>query len=83
MSDLVTRLRCWCEEDDEEHAIVNEALTKIESLQAEQVKLKQGIVAASGLLLAATGPEDGPTNWVDTRQRWLDIFINDTESEMK
>ena len=34
MSDLVTRLRCWCEEDDEEHAIVNEALDAIESLQA-------------------------------------------------
>ncbi len=40
MSDLVTRLRCWCEEDDEEHAIVNEALTKIESLQAENKGLR-------------------------------------------
>ncbi len=71
-------LYAWLNEKD---VIMGEALEKAEGLQAEQVKLKQGIVAASGLLLAATGPEDGPTNWVDTRQRWLDIFINDTESE--
>ncbi len=28
--------------------------------------------AAHHLLMAATGPEGGPTNWNDTRQEWID-----------
>ena len=29
------------------------------------------IRAAKSLLLAATGPDDGPTKWTEARDRWL------------
>lgn len=30
------------------------------------------LMSAHHLLIAATGPEDGPTSWSDTRQKWID-----------
>lgn len=39
VSDLVHRLRCWCEEANQEHAITHEAADEIERLQAIVEKL--------------------------------------------
>lgn len=35
-----------------------------------------GLVSAKHLLLAATGPNGGPTSWSDTRETWLHHFGN-------
>ena len=34
-------------------------------------RLRRLVTAAKHLLLAAHGPEDGPTSWNETRERWL------------
>ena len=40
--------------------------------QAAEIKrLRMGLLSAEHLLLAAHGPEDGPTGWEATRARWL------------
>ena len=42
------------------------------------------LLAAKYLLLAAKGPKDGPTNWDETRQRWLqhtDSLLKESENE--
>lgn len=33
-----------------------------------------GLIAAKHLLLAAKGPDGGPTDWNETRERWMDEF---------
>lgn len=32
------------------------------------------LASAKHLLMAATGPEGGPTNWNETRERWMDAM---------
>lgn len=36
--------------------------------------LRAGVSAAEHLLLAANGPDGGPTDWNETRQWWLGEF---------
>lgn len=36
-------------------------------------KMKLLIKAAKHLILAAKGPTDGPTNWDETRNRWIKL----------
>lgn len=40
--------------------------------QCEIVTMRRLLQAAYHLLMAAQGPDEGPTNWVETRQRWID-----------
>jgi len=47
----------WCDADE-----VDSELRRVGLL----------LKAAHHLLMAATGPEGGPTNWNDTRQEWID-----------
>jgi len=37
-------------------------------------RLHLGIKCAYHLIMAAEGPEDGPTSWCETATRWLDEF---------
>lgn len=39
--------------------------------ECEIERLRLMLKAAKHLLLAATGPDDGPTSWTETRQRWM------------
>jgi len=41
-------------------------------LQDENARLEGLLKAARHLLMAATGPEGGPTSWQETRLRWLE-----------
>lgn len=38
---------------------------------ADAAYLLDTVEAAKDLLLAATGPKDGPTSWKETCERWL------------
>lgn len=42
--------------------------------QEQNKFLLQGLVAAKHLLLAAKGPDGGPTSWTETREKWLEHF---------
>lgn len=44
---------------------------KIRDLREENRTLKLLILSARSLLLASTGPEDGPTSYSETRNRWM------------
>lgn len=58
----------WCED----YRVVVEALTHLEKLEYENRRLSMLLQAASHLLLAAKGPKDGPTSWIETRDRLLE-----------
>ena len=45
---------------------------EIKQLQTEVARLEELLKAARHLLMAATGPEGGPTSWQETRLRWLE-----------
>lgn len=44
-----------------------------ESHRVEIKKLQLTVLAAHHLLMAATGPEGGPTSWDQTRTRWMKL----------
>lgn len=44
-------------------------------------RLKKLLTAAKHLILAAKGPEDGPTSWTDTRNRWMACFDEEEKAE--
>ncbi len=46
----------------------------IKDLQEQNQFLMKGIVSAKYLLLAAKGPEGGPTSWIKTRKKWLELY---------
>lgn len=56
---------------DDEEAARTETLRMLDVAKHEAAGLKLLVVAAKHLLLAAGGPSDGPTNWNETRDRWL------------
>lgn len=46
----------------------------LECFMCDAARFRMGVLAAEHLLQAATGPEDGPTSWKETRARWLKEF---------
>lgn len=40
-------------------------------------QLQAGLLAASHLLKAANGPDDGPTSWSETHRKWYVTFSGD------
>ena len=44
---------------------------ELAATKAEVERLRMVVKAAKHLLLAATGPNGGPTSWLETRDRWM------------
>jgi hypothetical protein len=55
----------------------------LQTVGDELLRLHMLCQSARHLLLAATGKEDGPTSWVETRDRWLKTFDGTREQGVK
>jgi len=47
---------------------------EVDKLTRDNEAMEQALIAARHLLLAATGPEDGPTSWIETRDDLLKLI---------
>lgn len=59
--------------------LYNDYIDKMTDAMKPVIQMKRMICAAKYLLLAAKGPDGGPTDWNETRQRWLE-YAKDFES---
>ena len=61
-------------EELQEIMVLKDKINKNEKMKSKKiVAMKELLLAAEHLLLAATGPLDGPTNWEETKDNWIKL----------
>lgn len=72
--EVAGRVRMLMRNDLDHELICTVARDRILCLAKEKERLSQLLLAARYLILAATGPDGGPTSWNETRDRWLALL---------
>lgn len=61
----------WMRGQSGSHDCIPRLQDKLRELKEENRQFKLLSLAAESLLLASTGPEDGPTSYTETKNRWM------------
>lgn len=75
--EVAIRVRMLMRNDLHHEMICTAARDRILCLAKEKARFAQLLFAAKHLILAATGPVGGPTDWNETRDRWLKLLDED------
>jgi hypothetical protein len=75
--EVAGRVRMLMRNDLDHEMICTVARDRILCLAKEKARYAQLLYAAKHLVLAATGPDGGPTDWNETRDRWLELLDED------